>query len=120
MDNEKRKKRQAKKARLLALLRERAELRYMAPSATMTMYGREKQVESLAVAVHRGSEVIEARFFDACNYETGQQMCEDAMAFARSLGAEHVQIVDGLLEPEHCADGHRQCRIADRQPEAVN
>lgn len=120
MNNEKRKKRKADKARRLGELRKRADFRYLKTTATVTMYGKGGQVQYLAVALHRGSEVINSRFFDACDYKDGERLTQAALAFAQSQGAEQVQIVQGILEPESCTDGHRQFRIADRPPEALN
>ncbi len=114
MDRAKRNKRKAEKSRRFQTLRERTALR-----ATVTMYGRGGEVEYMVVALHKGSQVVEARFFDACHYADGEAMCQDAMGFAHGPRVELVQLVQELLPPESDAEGHRTFRIVDRGPEAV-
>lgn len=109
---EKRLKRQRKLSE-----RSRTELQHMQNSATLTLHGEQGQndVEYIAVAIHKGSKLVESRFFDACHYANGEKMTAAAIDYAKSCGSERCNIVKGMLPPERPF-----VRVADKFPESVN
>lgn len=113
MDNIKRKKRK------LAKQRRKNEWTAMRqkPTATVAMYGRPSEVEFLGVVVHRGSEVIASRTFNARDYASEELAMDDAMDFIASHGGSQVYMVDEIVTPTYCCDcGEPLLNVADRLP----